>query len=129
VLKLAELADESQNPGLKFTNIRHKGFVAVKVTATNHVAEFFGFSPETIVTPYDEAISKNIGGLTAPFFCNVQMTTTAGSRGSLERSDNCTVIQFDASRPSAWSIPFPNATSLPSTKLSDCGYYQCKFMF
>jgi hypothetical protein len=127
ILKLFELADEAWNPGLKYTNMRYNGFFAVKVTKNTHIAEYFGFTPETILTPYDQALMQNAGGITAKFFCHAQLTTTAGAPGSLVRSDNCSVIQFDNSHPTLWKIPFPLTNTSPTTKISKCGSEQCTF--
>ena len=127
VSKMIEAADEAWNPGLKYNDIEYNGFVAVKVTKTTHVAEYFGFTPETILSSYDVALLNNPGGLTAKFFCDVQLTTTAGSPGSLVRSNTCSTIQFDATRPALWNTSFPLEATLPTTKLSNCGYNQCIF--
>ena len=127
VLKMVEAADEAWNPGLKYNNVEYNGFVAVKVTKTTHIAEYFGIAPETLVSPYNVALSNNPGGLTAKFFCDVQLTTTAGSPGSLVRSGNCSAIQFDTIRPAVWNTSFPLAVTSPIKKLSNCGYNQCTF--
>jgi hypothetical protein len=120
VFDLLQRANEGFNPGLKYVNFQHKGFVAVKVTKTEHIAEYIGFTPETLLTPYDPSNAK-----TVPFFCNVQLTTTAGKPGSLTRNNECGATQFDTSRPEYWSIPFPTASQAPAYTFLNCGYRQC----
>jgi hypothetical protein len=83
-----ELADETANPGLHYFNMQYKGFYAVRATKETHVAEFFGFTPDTILSSYEDARAAS-GGLTADFVCDSQVTTTAGERGSMVRTEEC----------------------------------------
>ena len=128
VYSLLEQADEAANPGLKYYNLQYKGFFAVKATKESHVAEFFVVDPETILQNYDTARSES-GALVANYKCDAQLTTMAGTPGSLERTGTCSAIEFDTSRPEVWDLPFPKATSDDSlvTQLEDCGYKQCEF--
>jgi hypothetical protein len=130
-----ELADETANPGLHYFNMQYKGFYAVRATKETHVAEFFGFTPDTILSSYEDARAAS-GGLTADFVCDSQVTTTAGERGSMVRTEECSAIQFATERPAVWSLPFPlDATEERSATLSvegletltGCGYIQCEF--
>jgi hypothetical protein len=114
-----------------YYNHQYKGFFAVKITKDSHVAENFAVSRATTLTPYpsNESTAESRTSMTAPYFCDVQLTTTAGQRGSLERSDACSAIAFDESRPAVWDIPFPLSNSSMSSilvQLSDCGYNQCQ---
>lgn len=83
--------------------------------------------PETILTNYEDAREAS-GGIVADFACDVQVTTTAGAPGSLDRQDTCSVIDFATERPAVWSIPVP-ASSVDDnvTELTGCGYKQCTF--
>jgi hypothetical protein len=125
VYDIIEKADEVNNPGLKYSNIQFKGFFAAKVTKKKHVAEYFGFTEKITATSYDYAVLLNKDGITAPFFCDAQLTTTAGQPGSLKRSDNCSAIVFTKERPKAWDLQFPEADVGSLGTLKDCGYNQC----
>jgi hypothetical protein len=125
VYNLLEAADEDANPGLKYFNHQYKGFFAVKATRQEHVAEFFAISPDDILRDFDAARTQS-GKMTAEFFCDAQLTTTAGQAGSLERSDNCGAIAFDETRPSVWELDFPPSSSVRGlVTLENCGYDQC----
>ena len=121
-----EAADEAANPGLKYYNMQYKGFFAVKATKEEHVAEFFVVDPETILTDYANARSTS-NSIVADFMCDAQLTTTAGQRGSLTRSDDCSVIEFDTKRSSMLGVPFPDSSTEGAVELSDCGYDECEF--
>ena len=103
------------------------GFFAVKVTKESHIAEYFVVEPETILKNYEDAREAS-GGIVADFACDVQVVTTAGAPGSLDRQDTCSVIDFATERPAVWSIPVP-ASSMDGdvTGLTGCGYKQCTF--
>jgi hypothetical protein len=130
---LLELAEETLNPGLVYYNNQYKGFFAVRVTKDSHVAENYVVTRDTTLAPYpaDESTAESRTSLTVPYFCDAQLTTTAGERGSLERSNNCSAITFDETRPAAWDIPYPlsagSSMSDLSVQLSNCGYDQCRF--
>eukprot|EP00977_Amphora_coffeiformis_P009290 scaffold2103_cov185-Amphora_coffeaeformis.AAC.35 len=127
IYSLLEQAEEDANPGLKYYNLQYKGFFAVKATKETHVAEYFVIDPETILTDYPEARTAS-GDIVANFKCDTQLTTTAGMPGSLDRVDQCSAIEFEATRPAVWDLPFPVVEPGENiVELSDCGYDECQF--
>lgn len=103
------------------------GFFAVKATKQSHVAEFIVIEPDTILANYEDARAAS-GKVTADFACDVQLTTTAGSPGSLDRQDTCSAITFASERPAVWGIPVPaSGDDTDVVELTGCGYKQCMF--
>ena len=97
----------ASNAGLKYGEMFHKGFFAVKATKTTHTTEYFLFEPEVILSDYMAARNSS-SGLTADYYCGASLVTTAGEKGSLEPQEKCGAISFDkTSRPVVWEIPVP----------------------
>eukprot|EP00403_Amphidinium_massartii_P016387 CAMPEP_0178416826 /NCGR_PEP_ID=MMETSP0689_2-20121128/24262_1 /TAXON_ID=160604 /ORGANISM="Amphidinium massartii, Strain CS-259" /LENGTH=792 /DNA_ID=CAMNT_0020038179 /DNA_START=93 /DNA_END=2471 /DNA_ORIENTATION=- len=103
------------NPGLQYLNGKDRGFVAMTVTHTEHVAEFIlmNDAADSEVAnaygsvPYGEADAPIASPLaSAPFYCSSSFRTLAGQRGSLEplpTVEGSCMTTFDSSRPLAWS--------------------------
>ena len=115
-----------ENPGLVYANTRDKGFFAVKATPTLHVAEYFLVSGTTLLQSYEDAVSES-GKLTADFYCESSLVTTAGVKGSLVRNTECSVIEFAVSRPVEWSIPFPAPSTEGLEVLTGCDFNACVY--
>jgi len=106
-----ERAFLSQNPGLKHAELRHEGFIAVKVTAEEHIAEYIHVGEGNLLSDYSSARAENDGKLTAGFFCSGKFTTQAGVPGSLAKESLCDAIESESDRPAEWSIPVPKRDS------------------
>ena len=115
-----------QNPGLKYAETWNKGFFVVKATKLSHTAEYFHNSPSTILSNYSAARAAS-GKIVADFFCGASLVTTAGQKGSLVRQPRCSAIQFESSRPSVWSAPFPSAGTSFLPTLRNCDFNACTF--
>lgn len=116
----------NQVPGMRYSNIFKKGFFAVKVTPEKHVAEYFLFTEETMQTDYESAREES-GGITASVDCVASLETRAGEKGSLDRSDECSAIEFDSARPSFWNLPVP-IRDYPNYKpLINCDFRGCVY--
>lgn len=102
--EVIEIAWEALNPGLVNAQLEHAGFVAVKVTPEEHVAEYYHISVPTLSLDYPAARIKG-NRLTAEFFCSGKFTTNASVPGSLNMTEPCDAIEFITDRPSEWAIP------------------------
>jgi hypothetical protein len=118
-----------ENPGLVYANTQDKGFFAVKANATVHVAEYFHVTASTLLQNYDDAISTS-DKLTASFYCGSSLVTTAGVKGSLVKDSKCSAIEFDTTRPTTWSAPFPiRDLGEINTTLTGCDFNACVYAY
>lgn len=114
--------------GLVFANVHQKGFVAVKATKEEHIAEYILFDANTILSNYDAARSAS-QKITADFSCAASLKTKAGRRGSLVRQPSCSAIEFEQSRPSVWNLSVPIKFTEEDNILKDCGLNACVIEF
>lgn len=110
-LYLAETWKRTNGPpyDLIQAEIRHSGFVAVRATRTEHVAEFYGIPADDMLMDYPEARNRSTDGnaLTSRYLCTGRFVTDVAAPGSFVKEEGCG-IEFDKeSRPAEWSIPVP----------------------
>lgn len=98
-----------------------EGIGSSQATST---AEFFLFTPETILSDYETARAAS-GKETADFFCDASMVTTAGQKGSMEKQADCGAIEFLRERPFWWNIPVPPMAP-KGPMLTGCDYNACR---
>jgi hypothetical protein len=115
-----------ENPGLVYANTQDKGFFAVKATATSHTTEYFHVTKTTLLQSYATAYSES-GKITANFYCGSSLMTTAGEKGSLVNNAECSVIEFDISRPKEWDIPFVSDSTSQLITLVGCDCNACTY--
>ena len=98
------------------------------MTHQTHTAEYFLIDETIKNTNYTQARLQNEGGITAPFYCPVNLQTIANQKGSLIRRDQCGTIRFDKARPLFWSLPVPIISFPNFLPLTQCGYKGCVFL-
>jgi len=91
-----------------------------------HIAEYILFDSATTLANYNDArlTSRKV---TADFTCARSLKTVAGQPGSLVPQAQCSAIEFESSRPSAWELSVPDNYKDAPTTLEDCGYNACVF--
>eukprot|EP00581_Thalassiosira_minuscula_P002081 CAMPEP_0183738948 /NCGR_PEP_ID=MMETSP0737-20130205/55850_1 /TAXON_ID=385413 /ORGANISM="Thalassiosira miniscula, Strain CCMP1093" /LENGTH=676 /DNA_ID=CAMNT_0025973607 /DNA_START=209 /DNA_END=2236 /DNA_ORIENTATION=- len=100
---MVERAFEGANPGLAHAEVRHEGFVAGKITPTEHIAQYIHVGEGVALSNYSSARDANDGGLTAGYLCSGKFTTPADAPGVIEKDVVCDAIDFEMNdRPLEW---------------------------
>jgi len=95
---------EDVNEGLKYANVYERGFYTVKLTPSTAKVEYYHISPDDLISTYEIGRKKNSNGITAAFFCGVQLISISGKPGSLEEGQECNATSFLTTRPPFWGL-------------------------
>jgi len=115
---------ESATTGLKYADVKDKGFMAITVTRNEHIAEFIAItdSLDSIKTSMENIQTKPYSAfsLHAPFKCAKALKTHSGQPGSLD-SVECGAATFATKRRRELSA------KVPKVFLLLLGYIFCLF--
>lgn len=111
--------------GLRYINVKDKGFVAVTVTRTEHVADYIMINdgPDSAKEGHaelgDSYMSTPYSTDAAPHFCAASLVTTEGLRGSVARAEVCRA-EFNTARPALWDASVPSLHLADGARACEC---------